>query len=539
MRCNESRLKGLLTADEDSQEFNTVSQHVESCSWCQQRLTELAADPQLVSQVCETLRTCDKTERWQRVSSSSVIVSIEAGDADNSGAECEPLSLEFLSPASHPEMLGRLGRYDIERVIGSGGMGVVLKGFDTELHRVVALKVLKPHLAHNGAARRRFAREAQSAAAVVHEHVIPLHDVLTDGETPFLVMQYVPGQSLQARVEERGPLDAKEVLRIGRQIAAGLFAAHAQGVVHRDVKPANILLEESVDRVLISDFGLARTVDDATLTRTGVVAGTPHYMSPEQATGQPVDHRTDLFSLGSVIYFMCTGRPPFRAEHALAILNRICNEQHRPVEQVNSEVPAELAEIVDCLLSKKPSERFRDAKEVELVLERLLMQLQNGHRSSRLRWRRLWLQWRATVGRTLIGVTVITACVFAGMSLSPWRNSSSPGSSTVQRSGSGNGIAGVEPLPGVRVSREESGSESGGENDRTHGTGPMSIPLDLVDMLFRDTFDQDVVLMREKIDQVDSRLFHHDEVYTPTSPDQFEIGVESLKQQIDALEINH
>ena len=310
------------------------------------------------------------------------MISIEGNSDDDIGAECEPVSLEFLSPPSHPEMLGRIGRYEIERMIGSGGMGIVLKGFDTELHRVVAIKVLKPHLAHNGAARRRFAREAQSAAAVVHEHVIPIHDVLTDGDTPYLVMQYVPGQSLQARVDERGPLDAKEVLRIARQAAAGLAAAHAQGVVHRDVKPANILLEESVDRVLISDFGLARTVDDATLTRTGVVAGTPHYMSPEQATGQPVDHRSDLFSLGSSIYFMCTGRPPFRAEHALAILNRICNDHHRPVDEVNSDVPAELADVVDRLLSKNPADRFSDAHEVERQLEAILMQLQNGQRSS-------------------------------------------------------------------------------------------------------------------------------------------------------------
>ncbi len=178
---------------------------------------------------------------------------------------------------------------------------------------------------------------------------------------------------MQARVDERGPLEAKEVLRIARQAAAGLAAAHAQGVVHRDVKPANILLEESVERVLISDFGLARTVDDATLTRTGVVAGTPHYMSPEQATGQLVDQRSDLFSLGSVIYFMCTGRPPFRAEHALAILNRICNDPHRPVDDVNSDVPAELADVVDRLLSKNPADRFRDAHEVERQLEAILV----------------------------------------------------------------------------------------------------------------------------------------------------------------------
>ena len=420
MRCNDSRLKVLLSEDEDSAEFRSASNHVESCVRCQQRLLEMSGDQTLLQEVRATLQGCGDTETYHSNSPSSVVISIEGNSDDDIGAECEPVSLDFLSAPSHPEMLGRIGRYEIERMIGSGGMGIVLKGFDTELHRVVAIKVLKPHLAHNGAARRRFAREAQSAAAVVHEHVIPIHDVLTDGDTPYLVMQFVPGQSLQARVDERGPLEAKEILRIARQAAAGLAAAHAQGVVHRDVKPANILLEESVERVLISDFGLARTVDDATLTRTGVVAGTPHYMSPEQATGQPVDHRSDLFSLGSSIYFMCTGRPPFRAEHALAILNRICHDQHRPVDEVNSDVPAELADVVDRLLSKNPADRFRDAHEVERQLESILLQLQNGRRSSRLRWRRTWLRWRDVIRKSAIGVGAVSVCVMAGVAIAYW-----------------------------------------------------------------------------------------------------------------------
>jgi len=208
------------------------------------------------------------------------------------------------------------------------------------------------------------------------------------------------------------------VYRFARR--GGLQDGDAQGVVHRDVKPANILLEESVERVLISDFGLARTVDDATLTRTGVVAGTPHYMSPEQATGQPVDHRSDLFSLGSSIYFMCTGRPPFRAEHALAILNRICNDQHRPVDEVNSDIPAELAEVVDRLLSKNPADRFRDAQEVERQLDAILVQLQSGQRSRRVRWRRTWLRWRNVIRRSAMAAGVIGVCMLIGFGLAFW-----------------------------------------------------------------------------------------------------------------------
>ena len=377
-------------------------------------------------EVRDTLRACGETEPYRGSVRSSVLISIEAGANDDAGAECEPISLDFLAPPSHPEMLGRIGRYEVERMIGSGGMGIVLKGFDTELHRVVAIKVLKPHLATNGAARRRFAREAQSAAAVVHEHVIPIHDVQSEGDMPFLVMQYVPGQSLQARVDERGPLEPREVLRIARQAAAGLAAAHAQGLVHRDVKPANILMEQSVERVLISDFGLARTVDDATLTRTGIVAGTPHYMSPEQAGGRAVDHRSDLFSLGSVIYFMCTGRPPFRAEHAMAILNRICHDTHRPVDEVNSDVPAELAEIVDRLLEKDPDNRFKNANEVVGQLESILINLHNGKRSQQRRWRRGWMRWRSTVQQTLRHIVIVTACMTTGMFLAWWRWNSMP-----------------------------------------------------------------------------------------------------------------
>ncbi|MEO1525982.1 MAG: serine/threonine-protein kinase, partial [Planctomycetota bacterium] len=189
--------------------------------------------------------------------------------------QAEAEGLGFLDPPSHPELLGRFGRYEIEQVLGRGGMGVVFRAFDPQLHRVVAIKVLAPHLAHNGAARQRFSREARAAAAVVHPHVVPIHNVDSDDKLPHLVMQYVPGESLQTRVERTGPLDVETALRIAQQIADGLAAAHSQGLVHRDVKPANILLEEQTDRVMLTDFGLARAVDDASLTNTGLVTGTP------------------------------------------------------------------------------------------------------------------------------------------------------------------------------------------------------------------------------------------------------------------------
>src|SRR5205807_415076 len=184
---------------------------------------------------------------------------------------------------------------------------------------------------------------------------------------PYLVMSFVAGRSLQERIDAEGPLGVKEIVRIGMQAASGLAAAHAQGLVHRDVKPANILLENGVERVRLTDFGLARAVDDASLTQSGVIAGTPPYMSPEQAQGEAVDHRTDLFSLGSTLYAMCTGHAPFRADSAMAVLRRVCDEQPRPVRAVNPDVPGWLADIIGKLHAKEPAQRFQTAAEVPVA----------------------------------------------------------------------------------------------------------------------------------------------------------------------------
>jgi serine/threonine protein kinase len=213
------------------------------------------------------------------------------------------------------------------------------------------------------------------------------------------------------------------VLRIGIQAAAGLAAAHEQGVIHRDVKPANILLETGVERVLLTDFGLARTVDDASLTHTGIVAGTPHYMSPEQANGDAIDHRTDLFSLGSVLYFAATGRPPFRAERAMGVLHRICHARHRPAWEVNADVPDELATVIDRLLEKNVARRFATAADAKEALARVLVQLQQrgGRRPSQVsrflsRHRRVLL-----VGTLIAALGVYAWTIFAiGRSASPW-----------------------------------------------------------------------------------------------------------------------
>src|SRR5688500_7224451 len=218
-------------------------------------------------------------------------------------------------------------------------MGVVLRAFDEKLHRVVAIKVLAAALATSATARKRFTREARAAAAVSHDHIVTIHAVEEAGPLPYLVMQYVAGLSLQQRLDRDGPLELDEILRIGMQTASGLAAAHAQGLVHRDIKPSNILLENGVERVKVADFGLARAATEANLTQSGVVAGTPQYMSPEQAEGKAIDQRTDLFSLGSVLYALCTGRAPFRASGTMAVLKRVCEETPSPIRQTNPDIP--------------------------------------------------------------------------------------------------------------------------------------------------------------------------------------------------------
>jgi serine/threonine protein kinase len=189
------------------------------------------------------------------------------------------------------------------------------------------------------------------------------------------VMSYVPGQSLQAYVQKHGPLPIKAVVRIAQQIAAGLLAAHRQGLVHRDIKPANILLENGLNRAMITDFGLARAADDAALTQTGWLAGTPFYMSPEQAEGKAIDERSDLFSLGSVIYFMATGRGPFRGDQPLAVLRKIVNERPAPAEQANSDVPRTLSRLIERLHEKQPEDRYQSAEQVNQLLEQYVAHL--------------------------------------------------------------------------------------------------------------------------------------------------------------------
>ena len=293
------------------------------------------------------------------------------GDAE-SGEE-DPLL--FLKPSARPDSLGRIGHYEVLEILGKGGFGIVLRAFDEKLQRVVAIKVMNAQLAATSPARKRFLREARSSAKVRHVNVVQVYAV-EEQPLPYLVMEYIPGETLQQRIQRTGPLETAEVLELGRQIAEGLAAAHAQGLVHRDIKPGNILIETGPNpHVKITDFGLARAADDASLTQSGTIAGTPMFMSPEQAHGCALDHRTDLFSLGSVLYTMASGRPPFRAESTLAVLKRVAEDTPRPIREIIPEVPQWLCDVIARLHAKKPEDRIGTAQEVADLFGRGLQAL--------------------------------------------------------------------------------------------------------------------------------------------------------------------
>jgi serine/threonine protein kinase len=259
----------------------------------------------------------------------------------------------------------RLAHYKVQHKLGQGGMGWVLLAEDTKLNRKVALKVMRGRLAKEKESRERFLREATAAAALRHDNVITIYQVDEDRGVPFFAMELLEGGTLQQRLEYPKPLSIGAAVRIAREIAQGLQVAHERGVIHRDIKPANIWLESPRGRVKILDFGLARQVDvKSGLTHVGEIVGTPHYMSPEQARGRAIDARTDLFSLGCVLYRMTTGKLPFAGETLLATLTAIAVEAPTPVIEHNPQVPHPLADLIERLLAKDPAARPASAREV-------------------------------------------------------------------------------------------------------------------------------------------------------------------------------
>ncbi len=395
--------RGLLDGSLPDDEQAALNGHLETCPLCQRTLERLAADSAVWSGAARHLGE----DRGDEAALRRVLADLEGPPALPSTVsgtpDSEDVSLAFLEPPSAPGQLGRLGRFEVLEVIGRGGMGVVLKAWNPRLKCDAAIKVLAPRLAAGDAARRRMLREAQAAAAVVHENVVRVYDVEEANGQPCLVMEYIPGTSLQERLNRGGPVGLEEALRIGLETAAGLAAAHARGVVHRDIKPANILLEADGGRVKITDFGLAgfagrlplpeataegtaREPGPEVLTRAGTVMGTPDYIAPEQAEdAHAADVRSDIYSLGCVLYRLLAGQVLFPEAGTRAKLTAHRETPPRPLTDFRRDLPAGLVRVVERMTAKDPAERFQSPAEVVAALAPF-----SGGNGSRARRLVLW-----------------------------------------------------------------------------------------------------------------------------------------------------
>jgi urea transport system substrate-binding protein len=394
-------LQRLLHAQLSDAEAARLQAHLYECAICLQRWQNLQLETS-AGQTPPVLHPVEDTHHGESApaASASAITWSSELMLEGSGSERAPApprppsaserprSFTFLSPPQESGELGWLAHYRITGVLGEGGMGFVFDAFDTHLRRRVALKVLKPELAANLGFRERFLQEARAAAALPDEYIITIYQVGLENDVPFLAMKFLYGESLEQCLQRDRRLPSREVLRIGREIALGLSAAHDSGLIHRDIKPANLWLEtpppeqmpssiqrlscEQLYRVKILDFGLARPINDSRrLTATGLIVGTPQYLAPEQARGQALDHRCDLFSFGIVLYRMVTGHLPFDGSDTLAQLTALAVANPQPIEELAPETPTALRNLIHQLLARDPAQRPSTARAVAEALRAL------------------------------------------------------------------------------------------------------------------------------------------------------------------------
>jgi serine/threonine protein kinase len=312
---------------------------------------------------------CDREQTWSSDLYDTQTVTLSVN---------EPWYGSIFDPPRAADEIGPFEHYRILRKLGEGGMGLIFQAEDTHLKRHVALKVLHPRIAEEAVARQRFLREAQAMAAIHHDNVVAVYQVgvakigSAKQDLPFLAMQYLEGESLQDRIARDKCLPIQEVARIGRKIAEGLAAAHAKGLVHRDIKPSNIWLTTPNGRVKILDFGLARLLDgNSNLSSSGQIIGTPSFMSPEQARGDVADPRSDLFSLGCVLYRMLTGTLPFDGPSPMAVLSKVIVEKPLPLAERMPAVPGRLARLIHRLMAKASEARPPSAAAVAAALNKI------------------------------------------------------------------------------------------------------------------------------------------------------------------------
>ncbi len=361
-------LQQLLVGQVPSPRAEQLTDHLAECPRCDEAARMLTAEDPLL----QTLRHPPEENEVERTIVANLIQRLRG--LSSLGAEGTPPPADpedgrdFLEPPAAPDEIGRFGPYRVLRVLGAGGMGVVFLAEDPPLRRLVCLKMPRPPRPCP-ALRQRFLREARAAAAVRHDHVVTIYHVGEQAGQPYLAMEYLDGETLDARLQREGRLPPAEVLRVGQEIADGLAAAHACGLVHRDIKPGNVFLEKTTGRVKILDFGLAHVAeDDARLTQVGVVVGTPMYMAPEQARGEPVDGRCDLFSLGCTLYQAAAGRPPFVTRNTVAALLSVASDTPRPPDDLDTRIPPALSELIMKLLAKDPADRPASAQQVKEAL---------------------------------------------------------------------------------------------------------------------------------------------------------------------------
>jgi hypothetical protein len=286
-------------------------------------------------------------------------------------AGADAADLTFLRPPLHADELGRLADFRVLELVGRGGMGIVFRAEDTRLRRVVALKVMQPRFASEIRIRKRFLAEAQAMATLKSDHVVTVYEVGVAGDLPFLVMEFLEGEALDSLQQRAGRLPLAQVVRIGKETACGLAAAHARGLVHRDIKPSNLWLEAPTGRLKVLDFGLARLNSGGhQASQPGLVVGTPAFMAPEQARGEAVDHRADLFALGCVLYWLCTGQLPFERSDVLSTLTALASHNPEPPHELSGHVGLALSDLIMELLQKDPCLRPASS---QVVLDRMAL----------------------------------------------------------------------------------------------------------------------------------------------------------------------
>jgi hypothetical protein len=410
---------GALPANE----MDRLTRHLDTCPRCAEEVKRLFAGDSSVGgsasvSSVDTMRSDQAISTppeeargvadWPSLASREGITKDLINEASRGLIGAEEL-YDFLLPVVESGAAVSLGPYRVVGVLGIGGMGIVLKAEDPKLGRSVAIKMLKPAFTASGAARQRFLREAQAAAGMTNEHVVPIYHVGEDRGVPYLVMPFLAGETLEHRRHREERLPLAEVLRIGREVAVGLAAAHERGLIHRDIKPANLWLDADRGKIRILDFGLARIEEESSeLSQLGHALGTPAYMAPEQSRGEKVGPRADLFSLGCVLYRLSTGVGPFDGPTPRAVCHALEHEEPRRPEQLRSELPKAFSELVLRLLAKNPADRPASARDVVREIESIEDKQEPGSPRAK-RPRRPWVMWIATaVGLFLLAIAYAT-----------------------------------------------------------------------------------------------------------------------------------